>query len=102
MANAIEMAVSAVIERNLPDLLQRLITNLPPEVVQNIGQMGKIAVSLKAQLDRIENQQRAILDQMSRSAAANTEQGNERPGDHEGLDEHQSNLPVHDAADGRA
>ncbi len=51
--NAIEMAAKAMIEK--------LVGNLPPEVMQNIGQIGQTALSLKGQLDRIEYQQRLIM-----------------------------------------
>lgn len=52
--NAIEMAVKAVLEKTLPGMAERLLSNLPPEVIETIGLLGKTAVSLKAQLDRIE------------------------------------------------
>lgn len=51
--NALEMAAKAMIEKAL--------ANLPPEVMGTIGQIGQIAVGIKAQLDRIENQQRLIM-----------------------------------------
>lgn len=51
--NAIEMAAKAMIEK--------AIANLPPEVLGTIGQIGQTVASFKAQLDRIENQQRLIM-----------------------------------------
>ncbi|MDE2020570.1 MAG: hypothetical protein KGJ13_09565 [Patescibacteria group bacterium] len=51
--NALEMAAKAMIEKAL--------ANLPPEVMGTIGQIGQIAVGIKAQLDRIENQNRLIM-----------------------------------------
>jgi hypothetical protein len=64
MANAIEMAISAALGKmmeNAPDMLGKLVANLPPDIVATIGQTAQIALSYKAQLDRIENQNRLII-----------------------------------------
>lgn len=54
--NGIEMMVKTMIEKAM--------TNLPPEVLSTIGQVGQIAVSIKAQLDRIEAQNRLIISHL--------------------------------------
>jgi hypothetical protein len=51
--NAMEMAAKV--------MLEKFLGNLPPEVLENIGQIGQTALSLKGQLDRIEYQQRLIM-----------------------------------------
>lgn len=51
--NALEQMAKAMIEK--------AITNLPPEIQQTIGQIGEIVKGVKGQLDRIENQQRLIM-----------------------------------------
>lgn len=51
--NALEMAAKA--------MLDKALANLPPEVLGSIGQIGQIAVGVKAQLDRIEYQNRLIM-----------------------------------------
>jgi hypothetical protein len=57
MANAIEMAISAAMQGMLPKLME----HIPPELLENIGQIGNTVAGFKAQLDRIENQQRLII-----------------------------------------
>lgn len=54
--NAIQMAIKAAIENAMG--------NLPPEILNNIGQIGEFVKNVKTQLDRIENQQRLILAHM--------------------------------------
>ena len=44
-----------------PDMLAKLLGNLPPDVISTIGQIRDTALSYKAQLDRIENQNRLII-----------------------------------------
>lgn len=68
MANAFEMAAMATLQKMLPGLL----ANLPPEITSTIGQIGGIVSGLKAQLDRIENQQRLILAHMNIPADVQT------------------------------
>lgn len=51
--NAFEMAAKAMIEKAL--------ANLPPEVLATIGQIGQTMQGFKAQLDRIEYQNRLIM-----------------------------------------
>jgi hypothetical protein len=55
--NAIEMAVKAMLEKAL--------TNLPPEITATIGQIGQTVAGFKAQLDRIENQNRLIIARLN-------------------------------------
>jgi hypothetical protein len=57
MASGLEMMALKVLENMLP----KLIENLPPELVANAFQIGQNVASFKAQLDRIENQQRLIM-----------------------------------------
>lgn len=62
--NAIEMAVKAAMEKmasGLADRIPELLQNLPPEVLGHIGQISQIALSVRAQLDRIEYQNRLIM-----------------------------------------
>jgi hypothetical protein len=64
MANAIEMAIQAALNKAMesaPDMLAKLAQNLPPDIVATIGQISGIVLSYKAQLDRIENQNRLII-----------------------------------------
>lgn len=58
MANAIQMAITAAVKQAMG--------NLPPEIVETIGQIGGTVTSFKAQLDRIENQNREILSALER------------------------------------
>lgn len=51
--NAMDMMMKAAFEK--------LLAGIPPETLQTIGQIGQIALSLRAQLDRIENQQRLLM-----------------------------------------
>jgi hypothetical protein len=60
MANAIEMAISAAMQGMLPKLME----HIPPELLENIGQIGNTVAGFKAQLDRIENQQRLIISHL--------------------------------------
>jgi hypothetical protein len=60
--NAIEMAAKAMIEK--------IVGNLPPEVLANIGQIGQTVAGFKAQLDRIENQNRLIIAHLNIPAGA--------------------------------
>lgn len=57
MANALEMAASAMI--------QKMLANLPPELTANIGQIGQVVAGVQAQLNRIENQQRLIMSHLN-------------------------------------
>jgi hypothetical protein len=62
--NAIEMAIQAALNKVLekaPDMLAEMVKNLPPDIVANIGQISQTVLSFKAQLDRIENQNRLII-----------------------------------------
>lgn len=62
--NAFEMAINAALGKmmaNAPELLARAVNNLPPDLVNQAMQIGQIAVSVKAQLDRIESQNRLII-----------------------------------------
>lgn len=45
----------------LPSLVEKAVANLPPEVLANVGQIRDVVQSYKAQLDRIENQNRLII-----------------------------------------
>lgn len=84
MANAIEMAIQAAIGKamdNAPELLGRLVQNLPPDMVATIGQISKIVLSYKSQLDRIENQNRLIIAHLNIPAGTDLtehENGEER------------------------
>lgn len=65
--NAIQMAIASGIESAIKGLQSRipeLLSNLPPEVMQNIGQIGATVAGFKSQLDRIENQNRMIMDHL--------------------------------------
>lgn len=53
MASGIEMMALS--------LLPKLLANLPPEIGEQIGQIGQTVAGFKAQLDRIENQNRLII-----------------------------------------
>lgn len=66
MANAFEMAAMTALTKMLPGLL----ANLPPEISNTIGQIGGIVSGLKAQLDRIENQNRLIIAHLNIPADA--------------------------------
>lgn len=62
--NAIEMAIQAALAKAMNSLSERLpelLNNLPPDIVANIGQISQTVLSFKAQLDRIENQNRLII-----------------------------------------
>lgn len=64
MANAIEMAVMAMAKKMMEGLEARipeLISGLPPDVFDGARQTMANVASFKAQLDRIENQQRLIM-----------------------------------------
>lgn len=43
-------------------MMQQALASLPPELIENISNIGKIAVDAKRQLDRIEMRQRLIMD----------------------------------------
>lgn len=64
--NAIQMAIKSAIES--------AIGNLPPEVMQNIGQIGATVAGFKAHLDRIENQNRMIMDHLGISETTATKE----------------------------
>lgn len=51
--NAMEMMIKSVVEN--------AVKNLPPETLQQIGQISQTVLAFKAQLDRIENQNRLII-----------------------------------------
>lgn len=66
--NAIEMAIQAAIGKMMeraPDMLADVVRNLPPDIVANIGQISQTVLSFKAQLDRIENQNRLIIGHLN-------------------------------------
>lgn len=65
--NAIEMAITAALARaltGLEDRLPELLANLPPDIMNGARQTFANVAGLKAQLDRIENQQRLILEHL--------------------------------------
>lgn len=81
MANAIEMAIQAALTRamaGLQDRLPELLNNLPPEIVANIGQISQTVLSFKAQLDRIENQNRLIIAHLKIPAETEIEDNGQR------------------------
>lgn len=51
-----DMMIATALENMLP----KLLANLPPELSETIGQIGQTMAGFKAQLDRIENQNRVI------------------------------------------
>lgn len=68
MANAIEMMIQTALGKmmeNAPDMLGKLVANLPPDIVANIGQIAQTVASFKAQLDRIESQNRLIIGHLN-------------------------------------
>lgn len=69
--NAIQMAVTAA--------LKNMMGNLPPEINDMIGQIGKSVASFGAQLDRIEQQNRDILNALERTR--NVEESGRHVGD---------------------
>jgi tRNA(Leu) C34 or U34 (ribose-2'-O)-methylase TrmL len=74
MANALEMMAQTAIKQ--------MLQNLPPDIADNIGQIGKTVASFKAQLDRIENQQRRIMAFLDIPAETETKElTDDRPAD---------------------
>lgn len=62
--NVLEMiakTVSTQIAESGPEMLAKLVRELPPDVLATIGQIRDVALSYKTQLDRIENQNRLII-----------------------------------------
>lgn len=66
--NAMQMAAAVA--------MKSLMANLPPEVVETIGQIGSTVAAFKAQLDRIESNQRVIMFHLNIAS----EDHNERAG----------------------
>jgi hypothetical protein len=48
-----------------PEMVAKMLASLPPDIVATIGQIRDVALSYKAQLNRIENQQRLILTHLN-------------------------------------
>lgn len=44
--------------------IEKAMENIPPETLAQIGQIGQIVISVRAQLDRIEAQNRMIMDRL--------------------------------------
>lgn len=65
-----------------PDMIAKLVGNLPPDVLHTIGQIRDTVLSYKAQLDRIENQNRLIIAHLNIPAGTDiTEHDNARERD---------------------
>lgn len=77
-------------------MMANLMKNLPPEIVEKIGQIGENVASFKAQLDRIEQQNKVILDLLAglnldtMAIAKGINNGHERTGDERGSGDAQS------------
>lgn len=52
-----------------PEMLARLVENLPPDILDSVGQIKDVLLSFKAQLDRIESQNRLIIAHLNIPAA---------------------------------
>lgn len=75
--NAIEMAVKSMLEKAAAGFAERipeLLQNLPPEILAQVGQISQIALGLKGQLDRIENQNRLIIAHLNIPAETETKE----------------------------
>lgn len=71
--------MASALEQIALNLIPKLLANLPPEVSDQIGQIMQIGLGLKAQLDRIENQNRLIIGHLKIPAETEiSEQGNGR------------------------
>ena len=53
------------VEMMMKTMLDKALANLPPEVTNTIGQIGQTVAGFKAQLDRIENQNRLIIARLN-------------------------------------
>lgn len=58
--NIVEMVTKQLAER-APEMLAAALANMPEDIKATIGQISQITLGFKAQLDRIESQQRLIM-----------------------------------------
>lgn len=61
------MAVLSGLQQMAANMLRDLIGNLPPEIKQNIDNIGQTVLAFKAQMDRIEANQQTIISALNLS-----------------------------------
>lgn len=54
----------AGLDMMIKTVIENAMKNIPPETLAQIGQIGETVKSFKLQMDRIENQNRLILDHL--------------------------------------
>lgn len=66
--NVVDMVTKAVFEKiatAAPDMVANLASNIPPDVLEQIKQIGQFVSGMDARLARIEMQQRVIMDALN-------------------------------------
>lgn len=64
MVNAFDLLKSSAMEKMLPGIMDKLLENIPPDVLAQIMQIGQFVKILNARLETIEAQNRLIMDKL--------------------------------------